>query len=88
MQKEIYLENEEFISTAMRLKMEGRMEGRKEGIKEGLEKGLKKVAFNLIQKGLDNDFIRQTTELSDEQINYLRTLDLSVFELETSFYQK
>ncbi len=64
----------------MRLKMEGRL--------EGLEKGLKKVAFNLIQKGLDNDFIRQTTELSDEQINYLRTLDLSVFELETSFNQK
>ncbi len=80
MQKETLVENGKFISTAMRLKMEGRL--------EGLEKGLKKVAFNLIQKGLDNDFIRQTTELSDEQINYLRTLDLSVFELETSFNQK
>jgi len=56
--------------------MEGRM--------EGLEKGLKKVAFNLIQKGLDNDFIRQTTGLSDEQINYLRKIESYELDLENS----
>ena len=79
---------EKFISTAMRLKMEGRMEGRMEGKMEGrmegLEKGIKKVAYNLIHKGLDNDFIKQTTGLSDEQINYLRKMESFELDLENS----
>ena len=62
---------EKFISTAMRLQMKGKMEG------------IKKVAYKLIQKGLDNQFIKETTNLTDEQIDYLRKMKEYQLELET-----
>ncbi len=55
---------EKFVSTAMKLKIEGK--------NEGIETEKKRIAFNLILKGEDNKYIFEITGLSDEQINYLR----------------
>ena len=58
---------EKFISTAMRLTMQGKI--------EGIEAGIKKVAFALIKQGVSVEIILKATNLSQEQLDYLRTLD-------------
>ncbi len=49
---------EKFISTAMRLQMQGR----------------KEVAYRLILKGLDDLFIAEATGLTEKEVENLRTL--------------
>ncbi len=49
-----------FISTAMRLKMEGHKEGRKETTM--------KIALSLIKKGLDNILICEATGLTEGEV--------------------
>lgn len=46
---------------------------REEGIEIGVEKGRIEVARNLLKKGLDNEFIAETTNLSIEEIERLRS---------------
>lgn len=50
--------------------------GVKKGIEQGIEKGAKQekieIAKNLIQKGLDDDFIIETTGLSIEEVRKIR----------------
>ena len=60
-----------FISTARQLEKKGEIIGEITGI----EKEKKRIAYNLILKGSDNQFIMETTGLSNLQIKYLRTLD-------------
>jgi len=64
---------EKFISTAMRLEMKGRM--------DGIEKGIKKVAFSLLQQGIVDEIILAATKLTQQELNYLKTL--KEFELDT-----
>ena len=55
---------------------EGREEGRKEGIEIGERKGIEiegvTIAHNLINLGMDNDFISKATGLSSKEIQKLR----------------
>jgi len=51
---------EKFVSTAMKLKI------------EGIEKGIKKVALNLIAKGYSNQIIMDATSLTEQEIEQLR----------------
>jgi predicted transposase/invertase (TIGR01784 family) len=55
---------------------EGIKEGREEGIKEGIEEGKKitmlEIAKKAIENGLTNDFIKQFTGLTDNEIDSLR----------------
>jgi predicted transposase YdaD len=78
---------EKFISTAMRLKMEGRlegrMEGRMEGKLEGIEKGVKKVAFSMMQENIPDEIILKVTKLTQKELDYLKTLKEFQLDLET-----
>ena len=60
-----------FISTARQLEKKGEIKGEITGI----EKEKNRIAYNLILKGSDNQFIMDATGLSHLQIKYLRTLD-------------
>jgi predicted transposase/invertase (TIGR01784 family) len=55
---------------------EGIKEGREEGIIEGIEEGKKitmlEIAKKAIENGLTNDFIKQFTGLTDNEIDSLR----------------
>ncbi|GEM_PF-6813327 len=51
---------------------EGKREGFSEGIKKGEEKGKTEIAFNLIQKGMDNKFIAECIFLRIEEISKIR----------------
>jgi predicted transposase/invertase (TIGR01784 family) len=66
---------EKFVSTAMRLQLKGKI--------EGIEAGIKKVAFSLIKQGVSDEIIIKATNLSIEQLNYLKTLKEFQFDLET-----
>jgi len=61
---------EKFISTAMRLEMKGRLEG------------VKKVAFSLLQQGIADEIILAATELTQKELNYLKTLKEFEWKLE------
>ena len=58
---------EKFISTAMRLKMQGKL--------EGIEAGIKKVAFTMLKKGYTDQEIIEVTGLTAEQLELLKSLD-------------
>jgi len=66
---------EKFVSTAMRLKMEGRLEGRLEG--------MKKVAFSMIQENIPDEVILKVTKLTQKELDYLKTLKEFQLDLET-----
>ena len=66
---------EKILSTALRLRMEGIKEGKKEGKKEGLKEGEKAVAFSLLKQGVPDEIILKATDLTQEQLDYLKTLD-------------
>jgi len=51
---------------------EGRLEGLEEGIKEGRNEERRRLAYNLIKKGLDDEFIIETTGLTLEEVKGLR----------------
>ena len=51
---------------------EGRLEGLEEGIKEGRNEERYRLANNLIKKGLDDEFIVETTGLTHEEVKELR----------------
>ncbi|MCD4745546.1 MAG: Rpn family recombination-promoting nuclease/putative transposase [Bacteroidales bacterium] len=75
-----YLENLRYkASMAWSIKAEEEIriqeEAEKKGMEIGIEKEKKKVAYKLILKGFDNQFIMETTGLDEKQIEYLRTLD-------------
>ena len=59
---------DKFISTAMKLRMEGMEKGMEKGIKEGMEK----VALNMLKEGFENSLISKVTGLSITEINKLR----------------
>ncbi len=59
---------EKFISTAMRLEMKGR------------EKRNREIAFSMIKEGYTDKEIMKLTGLTQEQIDYLRSL--KEFELD------
>lgn len=63
-----------FISTAQKLRFEGKI--------EGIETGMKKVAFSMLQKGYPDDEIIELTGLSKLQLDYLKTLSEFEFDLE------
>ncbi len=62
---------EKFVSTAMRLKMEGRLEG------------MKKVAFSMIQENIPDEVILKVTKLTQKELDYLKTLKEFQLDLET-----
>ncbi len=62
---------EKFISTAMRLKM------------EGLEKGIKKVAYSLLRQGVSDEIILKATKLTQKELDYLKSLKEYQIDLET-----
>ncbi len=62
---------EKFISTAMRLKM------------EGIEKGIKKVAYSMMQENISDSLILKVTKLSQKELDYLKTLKEYQIDLET-----
>jgi predicted transposase/invertase (TIGR01784 family) len=74
---------EKFVSTAMRLKMEGRLEGRLEGIEKGIKKGIKKVAFSMMQENIPDEVILKVTKLTQKELDYLKTLKEFQLDLET-----
>ena len=51
------------VSTAMKLQL------------KGIEVGIKKVAFSLIKQGVADEIILKATNLSQEQLDYLKTLN-------------
>lgn len=57
-------------------KREGRAEGRNEGKTEGIElgekQGIEKTARQLLLKGMDLEFIKEITGLSEERIQELK----------------
>ena len=59
---------DKFISTAMKLRMEGMEKGMEKGIKEGMEK----VALNMLKEGFENSLISKVTGLSITEIDKLR----------------
>jgi len=67
-----------FISIAEHLEMKGKLEGRIEGI----ETGIKKVAFSLLQQGVSDEIILIATNLTQYQLNYLKTLPDYTIKLE------
>jgi len=71
-------DNKKFISTAMRL----RMEGMEEGIEKGIEKEKRKVAFSLLKQGISDEIILNATKLSQEELNYLKTIQDFQIDLE------
>ena len=60
-----------FISTAMQLERKGEL------------KGIKKVAYKLILRNFNNKFIMETTGLTENEVEYLRTLKEYQIEIET-----
>ena len=62
---------QKFVSTAMRLKT------------EGIETGIKKVAFSMLKKNYTDREIIDLTGLTQEQLNYLKTLKDYQLDLET-----
>ena len=60
-----------FISTAMKLKM------------EGITTERKRVAYSLIKQGVSDVIILNATNLTKEQLDYLKTLKEYQLELET-----
>ena len=50
---------------------QGIQKGLEQGIQKGLEQGIQKIAKNLKEKGVDINFIIETTGLTEEQINAL-----------------
>ena len=79
--KESILEKVSLIESAEQKGIEkGLREGKKEGIREGIQKGLKEgankkaieIAKNLILNGLENELIKNATELDIDTINELR----------------
>lgn len=66
---------DKFISTAMRLQMKGKI--------EGIEAGIKKVAFSMLKKGYSYEEIIDLTGLNKLQLDYLKTLDEYLLDLET-----
>lgn len=65
----VYRDMKNSLDTA---REEGVEIGVEKGIEIGVEKGRIEVARNLLKKGLDNEFISETTNLSVEQIEKLR----------------
>jgi len=63
---------QQFVSTAMKLELQGMEKGIERGIEQGLEQGLEQVALKLIKKGYDNQIIIDITNLSVEKIEQLR----------------
>ena len=55
---------------------QGRKKGLEQGIEQGLERGIQQqkveTARNLILKGMDNDFVREVTQLTPETIEQIR----------------
>ncbi len=66
---------EKFVSTAMRLEMKGKI--------EGIEIEKKRIAFSLIKQGILDEIILKATNLSQEQLNYLKTLHEYHIDLDT-----
>ncbi len=62
---------EKFVSTAMRLKM------------EGIEKEKKRVAYSLLKQGVSDEIILIATKLTQKELDYLKTLKEYQLELET-----
>jgi len=62
---------EKFVSTAMRLKM------------EGIEKEKKRVAYSMMQENIPDAVILKVTKLSQKELDYLKTLKEYQLELET-----
>ncbi len=71
-----------FISTADKLILKGMKKGIRKGMSDGMKKGvekgrtesIEKIAFNLINNGLDNHFIKKVTSLNIKEIKKLRNL--------------
>jgi len=55
---------------------------RMEGMEEGIEKGVKKVAFSLLKQGISDEIILNATKLSQEELNYLKTIQDFQLDLE------
>ncbi len=64
------LTNEELIRNTYAYRAEAK--GKAEGLAEGEEKSKLEIAKNLIDAGMDNDFIVKATGLSVEKIKTLR----------------
>jgi len=62
---------EKFISTAMRLEM------------NGIEKEKKRVAFSLLKQGISDEIILKATKLSQKELDYLKSLKEYQVDLET-----
>jgi len=62
---------EKFVSTAMRLKM------------EGMENEKKRVAYSLLKQGVSDEIILIATKLTQKELDYLKTLKEYQLELET-----
>ena len=45
------------------------------GLEKGIEKGIEQVAKNMLDKGVDIDFIMEVTNLSREKIESLKKCD-------------
>ena len=60
------------ISYEEKGKQKGLKEGKREGKREGKKEGKKEVALELLKRGLDIDFIMETTKLSLDEIEQLK----------------
>lgn len=65
--------SQDFISIADGLILEGIQKGKKDGKKEGKKLATLKFAYSMIKKGYANDEIIELTELSEKQIQILRS---------------
>jgi predicted transposase/invertase (TIGR01784 family) len=60
------------MTTAEKLRQEGRMEGRSEGLMEGLMEGKSQVAINLLKLGTDPRIVANATGLPLARVKELK----------------
>ncbi len=66
---------QKFVSTAMMLEMKGEARGRARGEARGKFKSSNKTAYSLLKFGIPDNVILQSTGLTQEQLDFLKTLE-------------
>ncbi len=60
------------MTIAQKLEQKGRQEGRQEGLQEGEKRGILKVAWAMIDMGIDRETVMKTTGLSQNELEQIR----------------
>ncbi|MEA2043047.1 MAG: hypothetical protein U9N85_10920, partial [Bacteroidota bacterium] len=63
---------DQFVSTAQKLRFEGVEEGIEKGIEKGIDKEKKEIAIKMISKGYSNKTIIELTNLKEIEVENIR----------------